>query len=104
MSGGAYDYAFGKVTEVAEQIVEKGDCSAAPPHLRKAFKAHLRKIADALKAIEWNDSGDGDQDEEDLLREILGPGRCFDGSIDQLLEVVDTWKVITEELLRNLKP
>ena len=104
MSGGAYDYAFGKVTEVAEQISEKGDCHAAPPHLRRAFKEHLRKIADVLRAIEWNDSGDGDQDEEDLLREILGPGRCFDGSIDQLLEVVDTWKVITEELLRNLKP
>lgn len=30
---------------------------------RKAFRKHLHKVSKALRAIEWNDSGDGDSTE-----------------------------------------
>ena len=30
--------------------------------LRRAMRKHLNKVAAALHAIEWNDSGDGDPD------------------------------------------
>lgn len=41
--------------------------------LRRAMRKHLGKVAAALRAIEWNDSGDGDPDEEQLIRVCLQP-------------------------------
>jgi len=73
MSGGSYDYAYLKVERVAEEIdLDGGFGCCATPLVRQAFKNHLRKVAAALKAIEWNDSGDGDDDEVDLINECLG--------------------------------
>lgn len=34
---------------------------------RVAFLKHLKLVAKALRAIEWNDSGDGDDTEEDAI-------------------------------------
>ena len=56
------DYLYYKVEE-AEFI---GDTV-----LRVRFKEHLKKVARALRAIEWNDSGDGDKDEDRLIQEVL---------------------------------
>jgi hypothetical protein len=77
MSGGSYDYAFHKIADLADAIHVKGGCGedyAAPESLRRAFKAHLHKVAAACRAIEWNDSGDGDQRETELIRACLSPG------------------------------
>ena len=41
--------------------------------LRRAMRKHLNKVAAALHAIEWNDSGDGDPDEDELIRACLQP-------------------------------
>jgi coenzyme F420-reducing hydrogenase beta subunit len=72
MSGGAYDYTYLKVERVAEEIdLDGGSEGCATPLLRQAFKNHLQDVAAALKAIEWNDSGDGDDDEEDLIKACL---------------------------------
>lgn len=76
MSGGSYDYLYRRVEDVAEQIRAEGGCSSlgySRPALRKAFKAHLEKVAEILRAIEWNDSGDGDSTEIEKIEALLGP-------------------------------
>ena len=75
MSGGSYDYAYAKFTEMADQLripsegEEYGD--SAPAEVRAAFRELLRRVSDAAHAIEWNDSGDGDGDEVGLILACL---------------------------------
>lgn len=62
MSGGSYDYAFGRVDEFAE-LLESGTTwtgrKVVDPHpSRLEFAKHLRKVAAAMEAIEWVDSYD----------------------------------------------
>lgn len=71
MSGGSYEYAYQRVNDMADGLQIDGGCSAVPPALRVAFRAHLRAVAKAMRAIEWNDSGDGDDNEEKLVRACL---------------------------------
>lgn len=69
MSGGAYDYATFKVTEMADSLRGRDT-----DPLRRAFADHLRKVADAMYAVEWEDSGDGHPDPDGKMREVLAPG------------------------------
>lgn len=64
MSGGSMDYLYSRVKDATfkENTI-----------LRRAFRAHLNLVARTLKAIEWNDSGDGDDEEEELICACLGP-------------------------------
>jgi hypothetical protein len=71
MSGGSYGYVHTQVRTLAEDIRLIGGCSCASPKLRQEFKDQLEVIAEALKAIDWNDSGDGDEDEVDLILACL---------------------------------
>lgn len=73
MSGGSYDYFYSKLHDMAQEMRVKGGCDAASPALRRAFAAHLVLCADACKAIEWNDSGDGDSRETELIRKCVAP-------------------------------
>lgn len=76
MSGGSYNYAFSHIDDLASSIRDHGGCGpdyAASPTLRRAFKAHLEKVAAACRAIEWNDSGDGDPRETELIEACLSP-------------------------------
>ena len=63
MSGGSYDYVFEKINDFADAL-ESGKCfqgreTGCENNLdRLGFAAHLRKVSDAMKAIEWVDSGD----------------------------------------------
>jgi len=69
VSGGAYDYAYQRINDLAYAIrVNAGRSNTA---LRKAFAAHLEQCAAAAKAIEWNDSGNGDDEEAVLIRACL---------------------------------
>lgn len=63
MSGGSMDFLYQKVKD-AEFNLNSPE--------RIAFHKHLQKVSEALKAIEWNDSGDGDDDEMTLIREVIG--------------------------------
>lgn len=90
MSGGIYNYAYIKLEDFAGELrtrlADSGSC--APPHVRAAFAAHLEQCAKAMRAIEWNDSGDGADDEEALIRECLHakqPRACL---IDEALDVM----------------
>lgn len=75
MSGGSYDYAYARLDDFAEAMRGTGGCGddAAPPALREAFREHLKLVARAMRAIEWNDSHDGDADESTLIRACLVP-------------------------------
>lgn len=69
MSGGAYDYAYTRIEDLARQI-------RGTTPLRRAFKTHLQLVAKAAHAIEWADSGDSDEpDAESAIRECFGE-RC----------------------------
>jgi hypothetical protein len=68
MSGGSYNYAFGKIEDLADEI-------RPTTPLRKAFKTHLRKVAKACHDIEWVDSDSCDYergDEDAAIRDCLG--------------------------------
>jgi hypothetical protein len=66
MSGGSMDYLYSRVEDAYFRL--------DTPE-RRAFKAHLKKIAQALHAIEWVDSGDkGPGDETEAIRACLSDG------------------------------
>jgi hypothetical protein len=63
MSGGSMNYLYSAVgsAEFEENTL-----------LRKALRIHLIKLAEALRAVEWNDSGDGADNEDFLIAKVLG--------------------------------
>jgi hypothetical protein len=66
MSGGSYDYFYSKVEDFATSL-------RLTSPLRKAFKAHMIKVARACEDIEWVDSGDcGTGDEDKAIMACLG--------------------------------
>lgn len=65
MSGGSWDYFYINVEDVAGRLMRSSKT------LRVGLGSHLMDVAKAMKAIEWNDSGDGDDDEEQLLRAVV---------------------------------
>ncbi len=67
MSGGSWDYIYGKFEEVADRLQSKNQTP-----LRRALGKHISKTAKAMHSIEWNDSGDGDDDEEKNIKAALG--------------------------------
>ena len=70
MSGGKYDYAYSKVENAADWMATR---STTP--LRMAFIAHLRLVAKAMHDIEWVDSCDYcDGDEDAAIRACIAPG------------------------------
>jgi hypothetical protein len=65
MSGGSMNYFYSR-------LLSECDFERNTP-LREAFRQHLIKVAAALKAIEWVDSGDcGEGDEDEPIAEVLG--------------------------------
>ena len=69
MSGGSMDYLYGKIENAtfAENTL-----------LRRAFRRHLELVAAACRSIEWNDSGDGDNQEEENIRACLASGALLE--------------------------
>ena len=80
MSGGSMNYLYSKIEYDATFKTDTPE--------RRAFRKHLMLVARCLKAIEWNDSGDGDSQEEALLLECLGKARIVDAAIEQAKESV----------------
>ena len=63
MSGGSMNYLY---SAVESATFEENTI------LRKAFRLHLLKVSEALRAIEWNDSGDGADNEDFLIAKAIG--------------------------------
>lgn len=101
MSGGSYNYAYIQLEEFAGAMKRTGGCSAAPCHVRQAFAAHLEQCAKAMRAIEWNDSGDGDSDEEMLIRGCLGGAKVLAALIDEAGDVMKRLRTETEHANRR---
>lgn len=81
MSGGSMDYFFARVTDAAETF--KLDSME-----RIALRDHLLLLARALRAVEWNDSGDGDDKESALIRECLAPRQVLAATIGEARRVL----------------
>jgi len=83
MSGGSYDYLFGRLEDAANQI--KGS------PLRRAFARHLLLISKALYEIEWADSGDtspGNNDEIAAIQACLPKGADIQACIEEAKKVL----------------
>jgi hypothetical protein len=66
MSGGSWDYLFGRMDDAADRLVVSSD-----PR-RKAFGLLMRRCAKAMHDIEWVDSGDcGPGDDADAIDAAL---------------------------------
>lgn len=72
MSGGSYDYAYFHIDELARAIRTEGPAMPGVDYeLRSQFKRVLSRAAEAARAIEWNDSGDGDRNEAEKIMCVL---------------------------------
>lgn len=93
MSGGSYDYAYMRVQDMAYSLRRK---ETEP--LRAAFAKHLELVAEAMRAIEWVDSGDygGNQDEE-AIRKVLGTG----AELAAAVEMAERARDVLEETLKR---
>ncbi len=96
MSGGRYNYAYSRFEDYAYDLAP----NAKTPE-RKAFLRLLNIVAAAARAIEWNDSGDGDNRETELIREALGEKwqeLCMHELVQEADELIRTMqKYITNE-------
>ena len=86
MSGGSMDYLYLRVMDVTFDTYSPE---------RRAFRKHLHLVAKALKSIEWNDSGDGDDEE---IRNIMA---CVSHA-DVLQAAIDVAVAAQRELSRVL--
>lgn len=63
------NYVYRKVEEASDAIRENPDATT----LHKAFAAHLDLVAEALRAVEWELSGDyGPGDADGPIRAVIG--------------------------------
>lgn len=83
MSGGSMSYLYSRVMEARHMIRHP----LSPE--RRAFMNHLDKVADALKAIEWNDSGDGADNEVELIRSCVPDALIVDAAIEHAQQAVN---------------
>lgn len=87
MSGGSMDYLYARLQDARFH-------TDSPE--RKAFRKHIFLVAKALKSIEWNDSGDGDDDEvqnimaciskTDVLEAVLEDARRVQRELNKVLQ------------------
>lgn len=93
MSGGSYDYSYCRVNDMAyDPRVAKGSA------LRRAFSRHLILVSEAMRAIEWMDSGDtSDCDAE--IRAVLGEH----AELRELITMAEETQAALNEALNRAK-
>jgi len=85
MSGGVYNYAYHKVQEFADDL----RYTELNP-IRQTFKEHLYKVAKAMHYIEWVDSGDMEEGDEDpVIKECISKNEIMKTSIEMTERVVE---------------
>lgn len=88
MSGGSLDYAYFKVSEIADAVA--AEASPDKPVLY-SLSVHLKRVAIVLRDVEWALSYDTDWTESECerkIRELLSPG-------DQLAEVMNLVSLVS---------
>jgi hypothetical protein len=92
MSGGSWDYVYRRIADAGERLALHADPT------RRAMAPHLARLADAMKAIEWHDSGDwGPEHEEPAVRAFL------DGCGGADLARLEVLRVDAERLVAELR-
>ena len=87
MSGGAHDFAYQRVSNFIESVrneqerlaqIDRLEPLPTPRmtqehrRLREDFLEHLKLVADAMRAIEWEDSGDsGPEKTAEAIRNVF---------------------------------
>lgn len=95
MSGGSYDYAYSKVEDMAERLLDQ---TRYP--LRVAFGRHLKKVAKAMHDIEWVDSCDyGTGDEVKAINACLSDG----AELEVAIELAEQTKQDLEKVIQEAK-
>ncbi len=89
MSGGSMDYFYSHLEDAADKFI-------LSTIARIAVRSHMLKLAKALRAIEWNDSGDGDDQEEELINDCLAPKEV-------LVITIPEAKRVLRELAKEVK-
>lgn len=73
MSGGSYEYAYLKVLDFVDTMKQWDRKHSA---LRQRFADHLEKVAEAMKAVEWTDSGDSSEESaEKAIKAVLAEAK-----------------------------
>lgn len=85
MSGGSMDYLYSRVEDASFRL----DTTE-----RRAFHRHLQAVAEALRAIEWNDSGDGDPDESAKIQACLSTTVYADTVIEEARDIVQQLRML----------
>lgn len=77
MSGGSMDYLYLRIQDVTFDTYSPE---------RKALRKHLMLVAKALRSIEWNDSGDGDDKEISNIMACVSHADVLQAAIDAAIE------------------
>ncbi len=84
MSGGILDYCYSRVQDAAHTILSR---AGSPTH--RAFAAHLLKVSEALRAMEWMLSCDTSPGSElDAIRAVLSEGAELEAATDRAREAL----------------
>lgn len=95
MSGGSYDYLYGRVQDAARILSRK-----TQPDYRRAFGSLLMKVSEALHAVEWVDSGDyGEHDDKEKIMECISSQDVLNVSVEHAETVIKE----LEELIKEIK-
>ncbi len=87
MSGGSWDYFYRDVAEISERLSDE-NCV-----YRKSLGNKMKLISEALKAVEWVDSGDwGQGDDIELIK------KCFDDDKEFLSVLISNGSDIIKQL------
>lgn len=103
MSGGAYDYAYGRIEDLASAVrrTATGECPDDQSGLRLGFAALLERVARAAFALEWADSGDTDFDES--AREALQVVVSADMELAELIKLGEGVKVALDAAVQRAR-
>lgn len=89
MSGGSMNYLYSVVRDVTFDTYSPE---------RKAFRKHLMLVAKALRSIEWNDRGDGDDDEVPNIMACISKTDVLKAVIDDALRVQRELNKVLQDL------
>lgn len=97
MSGGSYDYAEGRLIDIADAIEHRARGSGVQRRaLRLGFAKLLRSCAEAMHELEWADSGDTDfeRDAVPVLAKLLSPRWEIEAAIEEARSVRDELAIL----------
>jgi hypothetical protein len=93
MSGGSYQYAY---SNLEHNFLYEFQRRANTPQ-RKAFAKHLEKVITAMHDIEWVDSGDyGDGDENAAIMDCVTKTDVVKASVDEAKDTIKQLESVIE--------